>query len=224
MEMNFEENLIDRNVLWDITNDPATADKSKCEPSLWTYGNGTGIRCDCNEKVIIAYNLFGRMAEHAVSLNIYQNQRPMEGRTGLCHSNKVIGNLFYDCPRRIYLARCMENEINWNVYDAKDDASSFLLCFPEPYTTQNLRGWQAFLGFDLDSCQQGMDVSFDSNTCRIEISLMAPQGVPHQSDVCQDILSMLFSLDEAACDGTFTVRQNMRAGISQPKLDGSVEP
>ena len=171
MEIHFEQNLIDHNIFWDIRND-TEEDTTDPTPDQWAFGNGTAIRSDGNEKLIVAHNFFGRCTEHAVSLNIYQDDRIVSGRTGLSHSNKILNNMFFNTPNRIYLAWKYENMIDGNLYDSRDDQrGSFLLNYPRPPTWQNLAGWQEYFGFDRHSAQAGLTANFDPETCTLEITI-----------------------------------------------------
>jgi hypothetical protein len=171
MEINFEQNLVDHNIFWDIHND-ILEDPTTPAPDQWAFGNGTAIRSDCNEKLIIAHNLFGKCTEHAISLNVYQSTRIVAGRTGIGYANKVVNNIFFDTPNRIYLAMKYENFIDGNLYDSRDDRGGpFLLNYPEPPNWQNLAGWQEFFGFDKHSTQAGITADFDPETCILEISI-----------------------------------------------------
>lgn len=171
MEMHYDQNLIDHNIFWDISNDPLHIEKESPAPTEWEYANGTAIRSDCNDHLIVANNFFGKIKEHAVSLNTLQFKRVMEGRTGICFANKVIGNIFYDCPNRIYLAQKFQNEIDGNLYDRSNDETSFMLVFPEPFTVQNLAGWQDFFEFDRNSGQVEITANFDPDTCLLELKI-----------------------------------------------------
>lgn len=171
MEINFEQNLVDHNIFWDIHND-ILEDPTTPTPDQWAFGNGTAIRSDCNEKLIIAHNLFGKCTEHAISLNVYQSTRIVAGRTGIGYTNKVVNNIFLDTPNRIYLAMKYENFIDGNLYDSRDDRGGpFLLNYPEPPNWQNLAGWQEFFGFDKHSTQARITADFDIETCILEISI-----------------------------------------------------
>jgi hypothetical protein len=170
MEIHFEQNLIDQNIFWDIHNDIIN-DTTDPEPGEWAFGNGTAIRSDCNEKLIIAHNLFGKCTEHAVSLNVYQSTRFIGGRTGLNYANKVVNNIFFDSPNRIYLAKKNKNFFDGNLYDIRNDRGSFLINYPEPVVWQNLAGWQEFFGFDTHSTQARITADFDIETCTLEISI-----------------------------------------------------
>jgi hypothetical protein len=171
MEINFEQNSIDHNIFWDINND-TKEDPTTPAPEQWAFGNGTAIRADCNEKLIIAHNLFGKCTEHAISLNLYQSTRVVAGRTGVGYANKVVNNIFVGTPLRIYLAKKNENLIDGNLYDVRNDQGGpFLLNYPQPANWQNLAGWQEFFGFDLHSTQASITSDFDVETCTMNISI-----------------------------------------------------
>ena len=171
MEINFEQNLIDHNIFWDIHND-TKEDTTTPTPEQWAFGNGTAVRADCNEKLIIAHNLFGKCTEHAISLNVYQSTRVVAGRTGVGYANKVVNNIFFDTPSRIYLAKKYENIIDGNLYDSRNDQGGpFLLNYPLPANWQNLSGWQEFFGFDIHSTQAKITGDFNPESCMMEISI-----------------------------------------------------
>ncbi len=135
-------------------------------PEGWKppYVHGAAIRADCNDKLIIAHNFFGKVKLYAVCINMVQSARKQDGRTGLCFNNKVVNNIFYDCPNRIYLAHKKENIIDGNLYDKKNENYSFLMLYPEPSTIQNLMGWRNFFGLDKHSTETKMTADFDSAT------------------------------------------------------------
>ena len=171
MEMNFDQNLIDHNIFWDIRNDVT--------PKEWLppYVHGAAIRADCNDKLIIAHNFFGKVNLYAICINMVQSTRKQNGRTGLCFNNKVVNNVFYRCPNRIYLAHIKKNIIDSNLYDKDDEEYSFLLLYPSPASIQNLKGWQDFFGLDKNSREATMKADFNSSTNHLEISLKA--DIPH---------------------------------------------
>lgn len=198
MEMHFEQNLIDHNIFWDIHNDPTYVGyKGSIPPGTvysftandnlksilvglnppnpketeWAFGNGTAIRADCNEKMIVAHNFFGKCPEHAVSLNIFQKDRLVGGRLGLGFNNKVFNNIFYETPNRIYVAKKYENKIDGNLYDRRNASASFLLVYPEPVIYQNLAGWQEYFGWDTHSTEASITADFDPEACILEISI-----------------------------------------------------
>ena len=203
MEINYEQNLIDHNIFWDIHKDKSYDPTPK--PTEWAYGNGTAIRSDCNEKLIVAHNLFGKITEHAISLNLFQSMRIVEGRTGIGFANKVVNNVFFDCPNRIYLARKLENYIDGNLYDIKNDAGSFVLVYPEPYTFQNLNGWQDFFGFDKHSTQAKLITNFDPETCLLEISI---EG---DTPECQNLSTIMNGKINSGFPGPFNPDQTQKS-------------
>lgn len=170
MEINFEQNLIDHNVFWDIHNDETNP---TVQPAgrTWVSNRSNTISADCNEKLIVAHNFFGKSVEHGVSFNPYQSERLAGGRTGLSYFNKVVNNIFFNTPNRISLAMKNENFVDGNLYDARNDQGSFLLVNPQPYNKQNLAGWQEYFGFDRHSTQAKITTDFDLETCVMEISI-----------------------------------------------------
>lgn len=164
MEMDYEQNLIDHNILWDIRND--VTPKEYLPP----FVHGAGIRVDCNDKLIIAHNFFGKVKLYAVCINLVQSARKQDERTGICYNNKVVNNIFYDTPNRVYLAAKHENMIDGNLYDKKNEGYSFILLYPQPSTVQNLTGWQEFFSLDKHSAEANIKAEFDFNTNQLEFT------------------------------------------------------
>ena len=65
----------------------------------------------------------------------------------------------------------MDNIIDGNLYDKKNDRGSFILVYPEPWTFQNLAGWKDFFGFDKHSTQAGIEADFDIKTGKLVVKI-----------------------------------------------------
>ncbi len=152
-EMNYDTNLVDHNVFWDIR-DP---DGGAALP----WGGGAGVRADCNESLVVAHNFFGELQGYAVMFTLNQSDRRQGGRTGLCRANAAVNNVVYRCPHRLSLGVRAENVSDGNLYDAGDDDCTFHLAHPAPECFQNLAGWQRFFSLDLHSTQVRLTVEFD---------------------------------------------------------------
>lgn len=165
-EMNYERNLIDHNILWNI--------------------RGTAVNADCNESVVVAHNLIGEVPEGgAVLCTLGQARRKSGGRTGLCRANQVLNNVIVRCPRRVEFGRREENVSDGNLFDAADDNCSFHIAYPEPGTYQNLASWQTYFGLDHHSSQAPLNGSFEADT--LELSLRPGDAQP--ACVASDLLS-----------------------------------
>ena len=179
MEMSYEQNLIDHNVFWDIR-DP---DGGSLE-----WGGGAGVRADCNEALVVAHNVFGHIQGHAVMFSLNQSERRHEGRTGLCHRNTAVNNVFYRCPHRIHLGRRAENVCDGNLYDGADDNCAFEIIHPAPRCVQNLAGWQQYFSLDPHSIQAALTMTFDPETGALQWqadgplpATQSPQGLPAEA-------------------------------------------
>ena len=201
MEINFEQNLIDQNIFWDIHNDVEN-DGATPTPGQWAFGNGTAIRADCNEKMVVAHNFFGKVSRHAVSLNVYQSDRLVAGRTGLGFANKIVNNLFFDTPNRVYIAKKYDNFFDGNLYDSRNDQGSFLINYPEPIVWQNLSGWQQYFGLDSHSTQARITADFNAETCELELTI---EGKLPQ---CQSLGDVMNGKATSAFPGPFMPDQN----------------
>ena len=164
-EMNPDTNMIDNNVFWDI--------RSGCMPPGRVADDkpavpveGSAVRADCNESLIVAHNFFGRIQAYAVAFSLVQADRNSQGRTGLCRANTAVNNVFFKCPHRIHLGRREENVCDGNLYDQRDDSLSFHIAYPEPACHQNLAGWQRYFGLDTHSEHALIEADFDVESGR----------------------------------------------------------
>jgi hypothetical protein len=136
-----------------------------------------------------------------------QSARKQDGRTGLCFNNKVVNNIFYDCPNRIYLAHKKENIIDGNLYDKRNENYSFILLYPQPSTVQNLMGWQSFFGLDKHSTEAVIKADFDPVTNQLAVSY---EGELPERQIISGIMNGKITSPDT---GPFTV---------QPSQNGSV--
>ncbi|MGC9346711.1 MAG: right-handed parallel beta-helix repeat-containing protein, partial [Anaerolineae bacterium] len=159
LEVNHAPILVDHNAIWDI--------KGAGGP-----GTGRGINVDTGEECVIAHNLLGCIRdEYAVSLNLRQSGRIVEGRVGLCRAHRVYNNLFFSCPKRITLARTADNVSDGNLFDARDDATSFRVETPAPEALLDLAAWQRYYGFDRAGAQTTIEADFDPETLLLTLSI-----------------------------------------------------
>ncbi len=156
MEMNFERNLVDHNVFWDIRSADPAGDSSG--------HSGSAIRSDCNEALLVAHNFIGRTQGYGIDFSLNQSDRRHEGRTGLCRANEAYNNVLYRCPHRVHLGRREENCSDGNLFDLTDDQYSFEIAFPAPGCYQNLAGWQRYFDLDLHSAQAHLSAEVDPET------------------------------------------------------------
>jgi hypothetical protein len=205
LECSHDQNLVDRNLFWDI--------RSALRPPGWRSG-GLGVNSDSGENAVIAHNLFGRLEGYAVSLNLNQAERVIDGRVGLCRRHEVRNNVFVHCPKRIYLARAADNTSDGNLFDARGDAVSFCIRYPDPETRLDLDAWQRYYGLDEHSTQARIEAEFDPDegalTWKVEGGAPATGPVEAMHEA------------EAAPPGPFTTEEwQRRGGEKQFPLGGS---
>jgi len=180
LECSHDLNLVDRNLFWDI--------RSAMRPPGWRSG-GIGVNSDSGENAVIAHNLFGRLDDYAVYLNLGQADRVIDGRVGLCRRHQVLNNVFVHCPKRIYLGRAADNTSDGNLFDSRDDAVSLCVRYPDPEALLDLDGWQRYYGLDTHSSQARIEAEFDPDqgnlTWGVEGTLPTPSPVEamHEADV-----------------------------------------
>ena len=170
-------NLVDGNVIWKIrsTLNPETAHPKALEKA------GLGVFGDSGENLTVAHNLFGEIRDnYAVSFDLHQEARITAGRVGLGRGHRAMNNLFYACPRRILFGQREENAAGGNVFDARDDDTSFCIRYPTPSAALNLTAWRDVFGFDRDSVEATLEVAFHSETfeVRCAIDREAPDCAP----------------------------------------------
>lgn len=187
-EMNFDRNLFDNNVIWDVR-------VPKGEPDAPGIA-GSGLRCDCNETTVVAQNLFGNIQGEAIMFTLEQADRQIH-RTGLCRANTALNNVLVGCPNRIHLGRREENVSDGNLFDSVGDGCSFRIRYPEPGNSQNLRGRQQYFGLDLHSTQAEIIADFDAD------SLTFTWSIRGETPVCQP-LELLHGTTGPANPGPFS--------------------
>jgi len=167
LECSHDLNVIDGNVFWDIRR---VGDRG-----------GLGVKVDSGENAVVAHNFFGKVEDFAVSLNLNQADRVIDGRVGLCRRHRVLNNVFARCPRRILLARADDNVSDGNLFDVRNDSVSMRIQYPAPEAVLNLSAWQRYYGLDAHSSQAAVEADFDpenlSLRCRIDGDLPTCQPV-----------------------------------------------
>jgi hypothetical protein len=163
IEVSHAPNVVDHNVFWDIRGDVA--------PGQDRYA-GPGVNIDTGEKCTVAHNLFGKIQDcYAVMCHLGQSSRIVGGRTGLCRKQKIMNNVFVGCPQRILLSRADGNESDGNLFDVRDDATSFCVEYPTPKALVNLVAWQEYYGLDRNSRQAVIEADFDPETLVLTLSV-----------------------------------------------------
>ncbi len=149
LEVNHAPNLVDNNILWDIRGTRAE--------------RGYGVNVDTNEECVVAHNFFGKIHNcYAVSVNLNQRSRIVGGRVGLCRLNKVLNNVFFECPKRIMFSRIADNQSDCNLFDQRNNDIS--LCAETTDNLLDLSAWQRFYGLDKNSMQTVIEANFDPET------------------------------------------------------------
>lgn len=167
MEVSHAWNMIDHNVLWQVR-----------KPHLndcYRYGYGTGIGADTGEKCIIANNFVGEIGNSfAISCDLVQAARIVNGRVGLCRDHKVFNNVIYNTEKRVLISRVENNECDGNLYSCRgliDDAESFLVQYPAPQAVLNFLGWQEHFGFDHNGGRANILAEFDREALTLTITV-----------------------------------------------------
>ncbi len=155
IESSRDINLIDNNVFVDIR---------RGGDWLPDYVNGAAM-CADSDRIVVARNFFVRVEGFAVSLNDRQPDRVVGGATIRSHNNRVAGNVFRQCPRRIFLGRNETNRSDGNIFDTEDKDVLFgLQNRPGPEVSTNFDVWRKTYAQDTHSTEAPMNAGFDPVT------------------------------------------------------------
>ena len=158
LEVSHAANTIDHNVFWDIRGPRA--------------GTGHAINIDSGELCLAAHNFIGKIRDgYGVSAHLGQKERVVGGRVGLCRRHRVLNNIFWQSPHRVYFARTGENVSDGNLFDDRDDATSLCIEFPEPKALLNLSAWQEYYGFDVNGRQLRIEADFDPERLTLSVEI-----------------------------------------------------
>ena len=163
VEATHEPTLIDRNVVWDVRGTFVPADRDY---------TGPGINVDCGENCRVERNFIGQVRDsYGVLVHHTQHARRVGGRTGLCRRHAVLANVILACPKRVLFGLGGENRCEGNVYDERDDATSFCVQYPAPSASQNLAGWREYFAFDRRGAQVRAETEFDPGTLTLRLRI-----------------------------------------------------
>jgi hypothetical protein len=176
-------NRIDGNVFWAISR--AYTDEEKPAEDPWR--GGFGIYADCNDRLTIDHNLFGRIESYAVDLNLCQHDRVIGSRPGMCRHNRILNNVFCGCAHAILFARREDNASDGNVFASlpggpcRSAPTCPPLCiqFPEPIVRLDLEGWRDYTGLDLRSSSIALEAAF--RTDDLELTWAAHGDAPQRA-------------------------------------------
>ncbi len=133
---------------------------------------GVAVKTDSGEYLTVAHNLFLDVPDnYAVGLSLAQNQRIVQGRTGLCRRNGVWNNLFVATPKRILLGMTEENQCDGNLFDASNDRASLSIESPAPQTHVDLQAWQEFYGYDCAGAQRTVSAELEVQAGALRLGL-----------------------------------------------------
>jgi len=161
VEVSHATNLLDRNVFWDIRLSPNSSLNGK---------NGSAVCADSSDHTIAACNFFGNVQGFAVSMNNLQKDRVVGGRKGECRDNKVLNNVFFACPHRVFLGRSESNTSDGNLYDASNKDAVFEIQGSAPKSQLNLDAWRQTVGQDKNSLEARMEAAFDQKVVALRFS------------------------------------------------------
>jgi hypothetical protein len=148
MEHTDGPNLIDQNVFWDVRISEAFGNNPR---------NGTAVNSDNSNGTVTAHNFIARSEGFGVMMNALQE----ETRKGECHRNRVLNNVFFDCPLRVFLGNSETNRSDGNLFDAGNTNATFDIQLPAPDPKPDFTAWQERFGQDRHSLETPMDAVLD---------------------------------------------------------------
>ena len=161
------ENLVDGNLFADIRDIAANVSH---DPNH--NPGGAPVKTDSGEYLTVAHNLFVDIPDnYAIMLSLAQNQRIVQGRTGLCRRNAVCNNLLVATPKRVVLGMTRENACDGNVYDARNDNASLCIESPAPKVSVDLAAWRDFFGYDGAGAQVPLEGRFDAASLQLQLAV-----------------------------------------------------
>ncbi|MDR1538889.1 MAG: right-handed parallel beta-helix repeat-containing protein [Clostridiales bacterium] len=171
-----KENLIDNNIIWDVSgrydkkavpNEPGSSGWYKNTDS--DVVNGYGIYLEGTDRLRIVNNLIGKCNKAGYFAKTAAF-RLWPKRGGTSRENKLFNNLFYDCGEAAIILPNGHNEVEGNAY-AEMPPGYVRVMHPEPEMCLDLATWQEFCGFDLTGREIGMNIEIDGEALTMEISL-----------------------------------------------------
>ena len=177
LEASHERNMLDHNILWDVTMG------ERGSASGTTRDGGWGIINDGSDEAVIAHNLFGQCENAGVKIRTVES-RVVEGRGGTARWNELLNNVFYRCGRSIDLSH-REHKVDGNLYAKARDGLNWIAT-PE-LLRLDLPAWQKYLGFDKNGAYADLEIALDADALRMTWSVSGPvpdvqAGVPFQRD------------------------------------------
>ena len=171
VEVSHAANVLDCNFFWDIRPSAGNPRHPK---------DGSAICADSSDHTVAAHNFFGKIPGFAVSMNNLQEDRIVDGRKGECRENRVLNNVFFACPQRVFLGRNESNVCDGNLYDAGDKGGTFDIQQPPPRPKPRLDAWQKTFGQDKRSVEAPMQAAFDlaKNELRFSCGKAPGAGAP----------------------------------------------
>ncbi|HUW32028.1 MAG TPA: hypothetical protein VM223_10480, partial [Planctomycetota bacterium] len=103
---------------------------------------------------------------------------------------------------RILFSRREDNVSDGNLFDARNDGTSFCIEFPAPQVLQNLAGWQEHFGLDLASTQAKLEAHFDPETCELAVDVEGEITKPVGSGLPEGVIPK-----ERTTPGPFELKQ-----------------
>jgi hypothetical protein len=170
VEVSHAPNVLDHNVFWNIR---PSAGTDSADPK-----DGSAICADSSNDTVVAHNFFGNVRGFAACVNNLQAGRMIaDGRMGDCRGNQVLNNVFFACPRRIYLGRMESNLCDGNLFDAGEKDGLFDVQDPAPNPKPRLGTWQANCGQDRRSAAAPMEAAFSAADGRLRYACANAAGI-----------------------------------------------
>ena len=158
MEVSQHLNVMDHNIVWDVRGPKEI--------------QGHAVNVDTGEKCVVAHNLLGKLVEgYGIAVHTGQRERVVGKRYGLGMGHKLLNNIFAECPKRILFSRTAKNCCDGNLFDERDDRTSFCIQYPDPQVLVDLEGWQEYFEFDTHGRQAKIEIDFDPEELTLSVKV-----------------------------------------------------
>lgn len=178
-------NLIDNNIFWniegrfnaaDIPNEPGSSGWYKNVED--TVINGYGVYGEGTDRMQLVNNFFGKIRGYAYYAKPVAFRIMPCDRGGTSRNAKIFSNIIYDCGIGAICFPTKDNQSDGNAFIMQAKGGDLRIMYPEPEVCLNLKSWQEFCGFDLNSYEGWFefDIDTDKYTLEVKETSITPPG------------------------------------------------
>ena len=169
-------NLIDNNIFWniegrfnaaDIPNEPGSSGWYKNVED--TIINGYGVYGEGTDRMQLVNNFFGKIRGYAYYAKPVAFRIMPGDRGGTSRNAKIFSNIIYDCGIGAICFPTKDNESDGNAFIMQAKGGDLRIMYPEPEVCLNLKSWQEFYSFDMNSYEGWFEFDIDTDKYTLEV-------------------------------------------------------